>query len=405
MRNTETAVLECPSIPSNPEIQNSDSTKATSPPPRHIAWLDEMRGIAVLFVFVFHSLVASYAIYAIPWKGWLPDFSAVPRSFSMFLPFYFGGAGVAIFFTLSGFCIHLSHIRSSASSIRSYAWRRFTRIYPPYLIAILLFFFITPFGSLDISKPRLLQLFSHMLLIHNFSPTTVFGINASFWSIAIEMQLYVLYPLILSFASRQGWGRAVAATALIEIGLRALMAYGWSTGVNLVPFWLTTSPLLYLMSWSLGAWVADAYVGQRPLPLQSHSVIGWGLLSVASMFFLPTAPFMFLLISVTAATAISKALHSSATAITPFPKAIGFVGLASYSVYLLHQPILLVAISASHSLGMTSNVHPLFDVALCLLVFFPILTLSYITYNYIEVPFARLGRGVPVTASSIKSTA
>ena len=401
--NTETAVCDRPSVPSNPEIQASDSKTVASPAPRHIPWLDELRGIAVLFVYVFHSLVASYAIYSIPWKGWLPDLAAVPLSFSMFLPFFFGGAGVAIFFTLSGFCIHLSHARSSDSSLRSYAWRRFTMIYPPYLMAMLLFLFIPPFGSLDLSQPRLLQLFSHMLLIHNFSATTLFGINASFWSIAIEMQLYVLYPLILAIAARKGWGRAIAATALVEIGLRGLMAFGWSTGVDLVPFWLTSSPLNYVMSWSLGTWVADAYVRQRPLPLHSHSVVGWGLLSVASMFFLPTAPFMFLLISVTTATGISKALHNSVTSITPFPKAIGLVGLASYSVYLLHQPILLIAISASHNLGLTANAHPLVDVALCLLVFFPILLFSWISYQYIEVPFARLGRGVQMTASRVRN--
>src|SRR3974377_361898 len=99
---------------------------------KHIDFLDHVRGLAILSVFLFHSLNESFHRSSLPWNGWFRDFS-VPKSFLLLLPASFGWAGVAIFFVVSGFCIHYSfHLQGR--EWRSFFIRRFFRIYPPYLM-------------------------------------------------------------------------------------------------------------------------------------------------------------------------------------------------------------------------------------------------------------------------------
>src|SRR6478752_5593302 len=79
---------------------------------RHLPFLDGIRGIAILAVFLSHSLGAAYGMAMLPWDGPFRSLDA-PISFLMLYPFTYGSAGVAVFFVVSGFCIHLSHRRSN----------------------------------------------------------------------------------------------------------------------------------------------------------------------------------------------------------------------------------------------------------------------------------------------------
>jgi peptidoglycan/LPS O-acetylase OafA/YrhL len=65
----------------------------------------------------------------------------------------YGHMGVAMFFVVSGFCIHLSHARSNSRSWVEFSRRRFFRIYPPYLLSLLVFYFMWPFRTYSISSP------------------------------------------------------------------------------------------------------------------------------------------------------------------------------------------------------------------------------------------------------------
>src|SRR5260370_3541487 len=134
----------------------------------HIEVFDVLRGIAILAVFSYHALGTSFGFDHLTWVGLWRNFQVSP-SFLIFLPFTYGWAGVAVFFAVSGFCIHLSHVRSGENGYLRFFVRRFFRIYPPYLLCLLAFFFIPPWRSVGVDTlVGAGQLISHALLIHNF---------------------------------------------------------------------------------------------------------------------------------------------------------------------------------------------------------------------------------------------
>lgn len=232
----------------------------------HVTFLDHFRGLAILLVFGFHALCAAFGTCTLPWDGWFRNFD-VSRSFLLFFPLTYGWIGVAIFFVISGFCIHLSYARSTPLSFQAFFIRRLFRIYPPYLVALILFSTLIRPSNPPIESDNWL---SHALLLHNLSQEFYYAINSSFWSIAVEAQLYLIYPLLVLMTKRWGWTSALIITGLIESILRVYGTYqGLLTDAPagqllLAPMWLHQGPLKYWFSWSIGAWIAQRYLDGAP---------------------------------------------------------------------------------------------------------------------------------------------
>ncbi|MEI9998600.1 MAG: acyltransferase family protein [Verrucomicrobiota bacterium] len=103
------------------------------------------------------------------------------------MPLTLGYLGVAVFFVISGFCIHLSHGQSRDKSWPVFFIRRLCRIYPPYLVILLFFAFVFPTTRLnfqDAPFPSMARLISHLLMVHNFVWSLFYGINGVLWSVA-----------------------------------------------------------------------------------------------------------------------------------------------------------------------------------------------------------------------------
>jgi len=74
--------------------------------------------------------------------------------------------------------------------------------YPPSLLVLLFFAVIYPLSRLHFNNGSdFAQIISHNFLIHHLDYRSHFGLNLSFWSVAIEVQLYALYPLVLALAA------------------------------------------------------------------------------------------------------------------------------------------------------------------------------------------------------------
>lgn len=358
----------------------------------HIEFLDQIRGIAILAVFLFHCLSTSFGYDELPWGSWFRDFN-VPASFLLLLPLSFGWIGVPIFFVTSGFCIHLSFSRNP--SWRSFFIRRFFRIYPPYFFAVLLFALVIPWTRLHMGLFGALQLMSHMALIHNFDERFFFGISPAFWSIAVEAQLYLLYPLLLVLVAQLGWHRSLIYIAALEIGLRTISSVVFVTSGSPPPLQFQGLPFLYWYSWSLGAAVAETYLAGRSIALANHSLIAWSIVAFGSRFLKPFESFSFLFFSILTSVAIAKLLqHKHRLFLSPIflPKVLSMVGVWSYSIYLLHQPLLDLAPRIATKLFSSAHPHPLVIFALCLCLWFPIVGLSALWYRRFEIPSIALSK-------------
>lgn len=361
---------------------------------RRLDFLDDIRGIAILSVFCFHCMTTVFGSGGLPWSGQFRSFD-VPTAFLIVSPFMFGSLGVAVFFVVSGFCIHLSFRRTP--DWRKFFQRRFFRIYPPYLFAVLLFGFVYPPSRLSYSLHDAANLVSHVFLIHNLHDESFFGINPAFWSIAVEAQLYLLYPCILMLSRRHGWGRAISLLAIVEAALRIACLCLHMLGAG-CPRLLSASPFSYCFSWGVGAYVAEEYLQHRRLPFVTWSVPVLTTIGVLSMLIAPLEYFTFAIFSVLTAAIIARLLSASAGDRDRAPglvvRHLRTAGVWSFSLYLLHQPLLKGLerlLSTSEHLMIPS---PLVRFAICLGSWFVILPLAGLAYRWCELPSIAFGHWV-----------
>jgi peptidoglycan/LPS O-acetylase OafA/YrhL len=130
-------------------------------------------------------------------------------------PFNFAGAAVYCFFVVSGFLIALSYERSH--DLGAFYVRRIFRIYPMYVCVVLvqtaILLSLLPGGPLSAPEETLRYLATNLLMANflqydiggtlNGLPTA--GINPSLWTLKIELGFYLIVPLIIMAVRRWGW--------------------------------------------------------------------------------------------------------------------------------------------------------------------------------------------------------
>jgi peptidoglycan/LPS O-acetylase OafA/YrhL len=183
----------------------------------------------------------------------------------------FGYIGVFLFFVISGFCIHLQWARASANDqepqIRfgSFWKRRIRRLYPPYLIAMFLFLFLSATSiGLKVTRFFVYDVVMHLLMLHNLDPNTCYSINGVFWTLAIEEQLYLAYFLLLFIRKRWGWGLTLTVCLLARLGWMVFSHVVWlKTGIG-VP--VPEAAASHWFTWALGTSAVEAWLGLIKLP-------------------------------------------------------------------------------------------------------------------------------------------
>lgn len=355
-----------------------------------ILFLDDIRAVAILLVVGFHLLIESYGgLHAMESRLSFTD-GNWHHALLAALPFSYGALGVAVFFFVSGFCIHLSHRRSAETGYKFFFLRRFFRLYPAYFLALCFFAFVFPMTAIQLNSPiNIAQFFSHVLMVHNLDPRSFYGINGTFWTLGVEVQLYLIYPLLLLLARRLGWNGALLVAGGIELGLRV---YG---SLAPAPHWIYAAPFSYWFSWAIGARIADDYLSGRPLLLARCPVL---LPLGLAVFFHTVKPLFFLVFPCVALTTAALAAHlasRSAAAREPglLARAFAGTGVISYSLYLLHGPLL--AWAANHLRAAFPGFATPWTVSLCLLAFcVPLFGVSWLFYRWMELPGIALGKRV-----------
>ncbi len=349
-------------------------------------------------VFVYHALFAAYQQDTLHWGEWFPQWTEnLPL-----LPYYpatLGRYGVAVFFAVSGFCIHLSYVRQPGWG--PFWIRRFFRIYPPYLIPMLLLGILEPwrvrhsFGVGDA-----IQLGSHLLLVHNFSEFTLFGINGSFWTIAVEVQLYALYPLLRTMVMRWGWQTTLIAIGMIELGLRLADGAFLTLQNQPLPIWIMNSPVAFWFSWSLGAYAADILLREQRFNLPNSLFPALAGVVLLADLFKPAASLGFPAVACFTSFLCIRLAQKQDGTVPPqrhpgrWMRHLQQAGVYSYSIYLLHQPILQRMPTLTRWMINTTGHPQAFAFGLGLLAWLPVFIISSGFYRYCEQPSIRWGKQV-----------
>ncbi len=182
----------------------------------------------------------------------------------------FGYIGVFLFFVISGFCIHLQWAKGKATGVEpeirfgAFWKRRIRRLYPPYIITLLLFMMLTA-GTVGIEVSRFFvyDLGMHLLMLHNLDPHTCYTINGVFRTLAIEEQLYLAYFLLLFIRVRWGWGVTLAVCLFARLAWMGFSHVVWlKTGFGIpVP----EAAASHWFTWALGALGVEVFFGMTTL--------------------------------------------------------------------------------------------------------------------------------------------
>jgi peptidoglycan/LPS O-acetylase OafA/YrhL len=187
--------------------------------------IDWLRGVAALGVFIFHVTgVAGFP------KRTLPPFSIAGRTFANLLsPFSLGASGVSLFFVLSGLCLALQQLRAGrvrlpAGETGRYFRSRASRIVPAYWVAVLVSAVITLWIGTMPARAVATDTALHLFFLHGFDRTAFLSLNSALWSMATEVQFYLLFPWLFALHGRLGGARFVAVTGLFNLAYRVAVA-------------------------------------------------------------------------------------------------------------------------------------------------------------------------------------
>jgi peptidoglycan/LPS O-acetylase OafA/YrhL len=321
--------------------------------------IDALRGGAALGVVLYHEVGAK------PY----PESKAIWNWF--FAPVWatssFGYAGVFLFFVISGFCIHLQWAKrrlvedNVQLEFKPFWKRRIWRLYPPYLMALAIYLMVSGFTTeFRVSALYIWDLILHLLMLHNCDPRTTYSINGVFWTLAIEEQLYLAYFLLIFLRNRFGWKRTLLICAATRVGWLIVVGglQGWF-GLNLP---LSEGAASHWFTWALGALAVEGALGLVSLP-RWCSRASIGLLALLSAVGLTQAlpqlesngilhnsawlilhPLWGVAFFVIVNCFVSAEKKWRPTFRTPaIVRALAFVGLFSYSLYLTHELVLMEA--------------------------------------------------------------
>jgi len=347
---------------------------ATVRPAIHFACLDGIRGLAAAFVVVHHAVLemdATASAERLPFV--LQPFMAIAR---------LGHQAVAVFIVLSGFCLMLPVLRNDGElrgGVRGFFYRRAMRILPPYYAAmalcLLVVVLLPGMGTSSAGRWRdalpafsVGVLSSHVGLVHNLSLEWAHKIDPPMWSIATEAQIYIVFALLLAPVTKR-YGIATCLLVSFVLGIAPRFLFPTVRALDQACPW-------YLGLFCLG--MAGAVVvcrNDRERSPRRNAM--WLALAAASVAALVATRFAApelvsfenrwysdSLIGLGAACIIVYALISRSTSSTDKPgllnrflehRMLTWTGKISYSLYLIHFPVLCILHYVAFSPTMASS--------------------------------------------------
>jgi peptidoglycan/LPS O-acetylase OafA/YrhL len=365
-------------------------------------FVDGLRGLAALFVLLVH-------VFYEPSRG----------GYTQRWPYWFGSSyhrvPVDVFIVLSGFCLMLP-IAGRADVVRSWGeWlaRRSLRILPPYYAAVLLSLLL----SVLVINPWALRIGSYVA--GSVPPAALWGYalqiqdlfgerylqsihNPPLWSISVEWRIYFLMPLVLWSLRRFG-----SISTL-------LWASGFGLGVEqLWGEWIGKASPWYVALFAMGAAAARVVTAGRVPRWWAPASLACALCFAALVswkhahFYAEHGSYFGLLVGAGTALFVGAtardvlAGHAGPLARVLASAPLTWLGRISFSLYLLHNPLLRVAHLALESrFALDAE-----GMLLALLAVSPLLVLAANAFHrLVERPFMHLSRAAPRRADAVSES-
>ncbi|MFD1628605.1 acyltransferase family protein [Pseudopedobacter beijingensis] len=320
---------------------------------KKLLFLEGLRGLAALYVVIHHARWFLWEGYSEGYLKHPEEYSLIGKITVYFLSiFIYGHEMVLFFFLLSGFVIHLRYARNLNKGVINFDFwpyfiRRFSRIYPPLVFALVFTFLLDSYGKHlgfsiyeGVAPFRIVKdNFSWITLLGNLaflmnSYVESWGSDFALWSLKFEWWFYMLYPLFFLIVRKNN---SLAFTSIILLFITSFFPKLW-------PLKILQEIFAYMVIWWFGVILADIYTGRIkikfsylvplivfiPIAIIIKSKTGipdiywnflWGTgwMGILSLFF---------------------CLHEKNVETKAFNK-IQWLGACSYTLYIIHSPILV----------------------------------------------------------------
>ena len=326
--------------------------------------INGLRAIAVISVVLYHAGYESFS------GGWL---------------------GVDMFFVISGFLISniiISELNTETFSFKRFYLNRAKRILPALISTIVIaipfsYWLLTPKSMLEFLNSAFASMFFYAnyffqnLDFYNSDPTKYMPLLHT-WSLAIEEQFYLLFPLLCFVVYKTNKRIVLSFFTLLFIYSLFLN----STTANLLKFYQ-----LQFRAWELLLGVIVMILSQR-FEIKHSGKLGIFIILFSLMYFdnqMLTINSAVPKITITTGTALVllSNYNFKSVSITLNSRVFNFFGNISYSLYLFHQPFYAFILNFEKKYSM--NIPDFLDVVFLLVL----CTISFLNWKFIEQVFLK----------------
>ena len=330
---------------------------------KYRAEIDGLRALAVVPVILFHA------------------------GFDLFSG---GFVGVDVFFVISGYLITtilIEDIENKRFSIVNFYERRARRILPALFFVVLV---CIPFAWMWMLPSQMKDFSQSLFAVSLLASNILFWRQSGYfeqaaeekpllhtWSLAVEEQYYVLFPIFLILAWRFGKNRVFWMIVVMAAISLLLSEWGWRNKAS-ANFYLAPTRAWELFAGSIAAFVVQKQGVQKNNPL---ALVGLAAILFSIFFYDKATPFPSVYALVPVLGVVLLVLYAEKETIVAKllgTKGIVAIGLISYSAYLWHQPLFAFA-------RICSVEHP--SLLLMSLLSLTSLALAYLSWRFIEKPF------------------
>ena len=375
-----------------------------------LEFIEGMRALAALYVVIGHFCSMVDAKFLETGKS-----IATKTLQELMAPFWHGHLAVAAFIVLSGYSLQYGLFQRGDGRVYGlgkFFKRRALRILPAYYACLVFSYFVCqkvtiPNGEVFPFKNYVPitqdSLWAHVLMVHNWSPDWMYKINGVLWSIGIEAQLYLLFPLLILLMQKGS-----PLLLLITVTIPTILVVNFIPGAGKTYSWFAILFVFGMMAAHF-SYRPSLTIGPKAKTGIFLSVIG-ALATIGivtyNLYQGKTAAATPILISSDIAFGLSTATFLYAATVAPGSlverlfsmKWMVKIGIFSYSLYLLHHPILQIIYVNKPALILGSEATMVYLLVVALPV---ILIVSWLFSQIFERPFvkSRLPMGIAAEAA------